>query len=229
MHSFSLRMLLSEANSAGEKKISNLLQNHRQEELIAAQSFVENLLKESLQKLEEENTEKQSFMRWELGACWVQHLQDQKNSDKDKKQGGEKEKKKTADKSLKETKVEGLGKPLKALKNSKNSVDTADKNLSEGTSLLESQKYKPSDVELPHGESSASENESLLKNLLPEAAFTRLKESETGLHQKVEMHTIYRIDPIAMLLFAVLVNEMFVKINLSFILIHIIGNYTCYV
>lgn len=191
IHSFSLRMLLNEANSAGEKRISNLLQNHRQEELITAQTFVEKLLKESLQKLEEEETEKQSFMRWELGACWVQHLQDQKNSDKDKKQGSEKEKKKTADKPLKETKVEGLGKPLKALKNSKNALDTADKassgaKSSEVASSAESQKEKSSDVELPHGESSASENEGLLKNLLSDAAFTRLKESETGLHQKVE-------------------------------------------
>ncbi|XP_062190047.1 protein REDUCED CHLOROPLAST COVERAGE 1 isoform X2 [Phragmites australis] len=187
----SLRMLLNEANSTGEKKISNLSQNHRQEELTAAQTFVEKLLKESLEKLEEEETEKQSFMRWELGACWVQHLQDQKNSDKDKKQGSEKEKKKTVDKALKETKVEGLGKPLKALKNSKNAVDTAEKGsslgakiLSEGTSSAESQKDRASDVELPQGESSASENERLLKDLLLDAAFTRLKESETGLHQK---------------------------------------------
>jgi protein TIF31 len=182
-------MLLNEANSTGEKKISSLSQNHRQEELTTAQNFVETLLKESLQKLEEEETEKQSFMRWELGACWVQHLQDQKNSDKDKKQGGEKDKKKTVDKSLKATKIEGLGKPLKALKNSK-IVDTADTGSSLGAkSSAESQKDKPSDTELPQGESNASENENLLKDLLPESAFTRLKESETGLHQKV-MHCI---------------------------------------
>ncbi|ONM53049.1 Tetratricopeptide repeat (TPR)-like superfamily protein [Zea mays] len=179
----SLRMLLNEATSTGEKKISNLSQNHRQEELIAAQTFVEKLLKESLQKLEEEENVKHSFMRWELGACWVQHLQDQKNSDKDKKQGGEKDKKKTLDKS-KEPKIEGLGKPLKALKNAKN-VDSADLGSSAGPkSSAESQKDKPSDVKLPQGESSASENENLLKDLLPESAFTRLKESETGLHQK---------------------------------------------
>ncbi|KAL6639123.1 hypothetical protein ACP70R_022853 [Stipagrostis hirtigluma subsp. patula] len=187
----SLRMLLNEANSTGDKKASNLPQNHRQEELAGAQNFVEKLLKESLQKLEEEETEKQAFMRWELGACWVQHLQDQKNSDKDKKQGSEKEKKKTGDKALKETKVEGLGKPLKALKNSKNVVDTADKgsslggkSLSEGTGSAESQKDKPSDAELHQGEANASENESLLKGLLSDSAFTRLKESETGLHKK---------------------------------------------
>lgn len=182
-------MLLNEATSTGEKKISNLSQNHRQEELIVAQTFVEKLLKESLQKLEEEENVKHSFMRWELGACWVQHLQDQKNSDKDKKQGGEKDKKKTLDKS-KEPKIEGLGKPLKALKNAKN-VDSADLGSSAGPkSSAESQKDKPSDVKLPQGESSASENENLLKDLLPESAFTRLKESETGLHQKV-MHLFF--------------------------------------
>lgn len=185
----SLRMLLNEASATGEKKIHT--QSHRQEELTTAQTFAENLLKESLRKLEEEETDKQSFMRWELGACWVQHLQDQKNSDKEKKQGGEKEKKKMADKSVKETKIEGLGKPLKALKHSKNVVDTAEKgpssgnkNLSDGISSVESQKVKPSSVELPQGDCIASENESLLKDVLPDSAFTRLKDSETGLHQK---------------------------------------------
>ncbi|XP_040381956.1 protein TSS [Oryza brachyantha] len=187
----SLRMLLNEANSTGEKKMLNLPQIHKQEELTAAHTFVENLLKESLQKLEEEESGKQPFMRWELGACWVQHLQDQKNSDKDKKQGGEKEKKKVVDKAAKEAKIEGLGKPLKALKNSKNNVDAAEKGsslgekaMSDGTSSAESQKIKPSAVELPQGESNASENESFLKDLLSDSAFTRLKDSETGLHQK---------------------------------------------
>lgn len=185
----SLRVLLNEANSTGEKKIST--QSHRQEELTAARNFAENLLKESLQKLEEEETDKQSFMRWELGACWVQHLQDQKNADKDKKQSGEKEKKKLVDKTVKETKIEGLGKPLKALKNSKNVVDATDKgssswdkSVSDGTSSAESQKVKPSSVELPQGDCVSSETESLLKDVLSDSAFTRLKDSETGLHMK---------------------------------------------
>uniref|UniRef100_A0ACD5UN94 Uncharacterized protein n=2 Tax=Avena sativa TaxID=4498 RepID=A0ACD5UN94_AVESA len=185
----SLRMLLNEASATGEKKIPT--QSHRQEELTAAQTFAENLLNESLGKLEEEETDKRSSMRWELGACWVQHLQDQKNSDKEKKQGGEKEKKKTVDKAVKETKVEGLGKPLKALKHSKNVVGAAEKgsspgnkSLSDGTSSVESQKVKPSSVELPQGDCIASGNESLLKDVLPDSAFTRLRDSETGLHQK---------------------------------------------
>ncbi|CAM0905756.1 unnamed protein product [Alopecurus aequalis] len=185
----SLRMLLNEASATGEKKIPT--QSHRQEELTAAQTFAENLLKESLQNLEEQETDKQSFMRWELGACWVQHLQDQKKSDKEKKQGAEKEKKKTVDRTMKETKIEGLGKPLKALKHSKNTVDAPEKGsasgnkiLSDGTSSVESQKVRPQSVELPQGDCIASENESLLKDALPNSAFTRLKDSETGLHQK---------------------------------------------
>lgn len=204
-------MLLNEANSTGEKKISSLSQNHRHEELTTAQTFVEKLLKESLQKLEEEENEKQSFMRWELGACWVQHLQDQKNSDKDKKQGGEKDKKKTADKSLKETKIEGLGKPLKALKNSKN-AGTADTGSSLGTkSSAESQKDKP----IEQGESNSSENENLLKDLLPESAFTRLKESETGLHQKVthciSLQLKSQISYMLLCIVLILLSEMLIK------------------
>ncbi|XP_045090860.1 protein REDUCED CHLOROPLAST COVERAGE 1 isoform X2 [Aegilops tauschii subsp. strangulata] len=185
----SLRMLLNEANATGEKKLPT--QSHRQEELTAAQTYAENLLKESLQNLEEEETDKQSFMRWELGACWVQHLQDLKKSDKDKKQGDGKEKKKTVNKDVKETKIEGLGKPLKALKHPKNAVDASGKGSSSGnksltdtTSSGESQKVKPSSVEPLQGDCITSENEFLLKDVLLDSAFTRLKDSETGLHQK---------------------------------------------
>ncbi|KAF7023888.1 hypothetical protein CFC21_036317 [Triticum aestivum] len=185
----SLRMLLNEANATGEKKLPT--RSHRQEELTAAQTYAENLLKESLQNLEEEETGKQSFMRWELGACWVQHLQDLQKSDKDKKQGDGKEKKKMVDKAVKETKIEGLGKPLKALKHPKNAVDASgkgsssgNKSLTDATSSGENQKVNPSSVESPQGDCIASESEILLKDVLLDSAFTRLKDSETGLHQK---------------------------------------------
>ncbi|VAH64208.1 unnamed protein product [Triticum turgidum subsp. durum] len=185
----SLRMLLNEANATGEKKLPT--RSHRQEELTAAQTYAENLLKESLQNLEEEETGKQSFMRWELGACWVQHLQDLQKSDKDKKQGDGKEKKKMVDKAVKETKIEGLGKPLKALKHPKNAVDASgkgsssgNKSLTDATSSGENQKVNPSSVESLQGDCIASESEILLKDVLLDSAFTRLKDSETGLHQK---------------------------------------------
>ncbi|XP_037414176.1 protein TSS-like [Triticum dicoccoides] len=185
----SLRMLINEANATGEKKLPT--QSHRQEELTAAQTYAENLLKGSLQNLEEEETDKQSFMRWELGACWVQHLQDLKKSDKDKKQGDGKEKKKMVDKAVKETKIEGLGKPLKALKHPNNAVDASgkgsssgNKSLTDATSSGENQKVNSSSVESPQGDCITSESEILLKDVLLDSAFTRLKDSETGLHQK---------------------------------------------
>ncbi|RVW23553.1 Zinc finger BED domain-containing protein RICESLEEPER 2 [Vitis vinifera] len=53
--------------------------------------------------------------RWELGACWIQHLQDQNNTEKDKKPSTAKTKN--------EMKVEGLGTPLRSLKNNKKNLD----------------------------------------------------------------------------------------------------------
>ncbi|KAJ4818284.1 Tetratricopeptide repeat (TPR)-like superfamily protein [Rhynchospora pubera] len=166
----SLRMLLHKSN--GEKRSPNHSQISKNDELTTAQAFVENLLSESLKRLESEETGLNSFTRWELGACWIQHLQDQNNSEKEKKNGGtEKEKKKSASEKLsKETKVEGLGKPLKALKNSKHLIpELSEKGSNEGDGLK--------------GKDEARENE-LLKSLLNESAFARLKESDTGLHTK---------------------------------------------
>jgi protein TIF31 len=68
-------MLLNEASATGEKKIHT--QSHRQEELTTAQTCAENLLKESLRKLEKEEADKQSFMRRNLVP--VGNLQDHKN------------------------------------------------------------------------------------------------------------------------------------------------------
>lgn len=163
-------MLLHKNN--GEKRSPSSTQIPKHDELTTAQAFVENLLRESLERLESEEADLNSFTRWELGACWIQHLQDQNNTEKEKKSGGtEKEKKKSASEKVpKETKVEGLGKPLKALKNSKHTPEASEKGSNEGDSLK--------------GKDEVRENE-LLKSLLNESAFTRLKESETGLHTKV--------------------------------------------
>jgi protein TIF31 len=168
---FSLRMILHKNNV--EKRSPSNTQIPKNDELTTAQAFVESLLRESLQRLKSEETDLNSFTRWELGACWIQHLQDQNNTEKEKKNGGtEKDKKKsTSEKVPKVTKVEGLGKPLKALKNSKYVVtEGSEKGSNEGNSLK--------------GKEDMRENE-LLKSLLNECAFTRLKESETGLHTKV--------------------------------------------
>lgn len=152
-------------------------------ELNSSRSFVEDLLEESLHKLQEERIEGENYVRWELGACWVQHLQDQKKTEKDKKSL-------TTDKTKNEMKVEGLGTPLKSLKNKKKTSDgttvetqSGKLNFSTDDSNIEREKTTmPSAAsEL---ETNVDEKELMLKKLLPDSAFTRLKESETGLHQK---------------------------------------------
>ncbi|CAA6671503.1 unnamed protein product [Spirodela intermedia] len=166
-----LRLLLHKKHPEHNRGSSNS-QSSKYEDIRLAHAFVEGVLTESLTKLETEKVNQDSFMRWELGACWIQHLQDQKNGDKDKKQTGEKDRKQNAEKIGLESKVEGLGKPLRFLKNSKKKLQSDEgKDLSMASSS-------------DQVETSAYENEQELKKLLSEAAFIRLKESETGLHQK---------------------------------------------
>lgn len=153
------------------------------EELSASCAFVEKLLEESLAKLDKEELDSGSFVRWELGACWIQHLQDQKNTDKDKKPSGEKAKN--------EMKVEGLGTPLRSLKNTKkksegaNTKGQSDSSKSHADGVVGEVENAIGSVDSKY-ETSAKENELVLTEMLSDAAFARLKESETGLHCKVK-------------------------------------------
>ncbi|GMI75932.1 FLOURY ENDOSPERM LIKE 2, REDUCED CHLOROPLAST COVERAGE [Hibiscus trionum] len=169
----SLRFLLhktipSELNVPGSP--SQVLEH---EDLSSSQFLIERLLEESLAKLEEEELEEKPFVRWELGACWIQHLQDQ-NTQKDKKPYGEKHKN--------EMKLGGLGTPLRSLKNKKKS----DGNIGSGNSnshpdAVENVIAASMESEL---ETSSRDDELVLKRKLSEEAFARLKESETELHRK---------------------------------------------
>jgi protein TIF31 len=156
----------------------NEIQMFESEELGGTDAFVEKLIKKSLAKLEEEELSSDYFVRWELGACWVQHLQDQNSTEKDKKP--------SLEKANNEMKVEGLGKPLKALKNNKKKSDSTNTNCASehSKSNPEGENDALSSSESQH-ETVAVENELVLKRMLSEAAFTRLKESGTGLHCKV--------------------------------------------
>ncbi|KAK3001120.1 hypothetical protein RJ639_022477 [Escallonia herrerae] len=177
----SLRLLLHKRAASEHNKMTPHSLTVEREELSSAREFVERLLSESLNKLQEEEVEGDTFTRWELGACWIQHLQDQNKTEKEKKLSSEKAKN--------EMKVEGLGTPLRSLKNRK-------KNSDGGNIELQTQNLKSTDVGngevensvSPSAESqlevNADENELALRRLLSDAAFTRLKESETGLHCK---------------------------------------------
>lgn len=153
------------------------------EEHSSSQAYVERLLEDSIMKLQEGETEENTFVRWELGACWIQHLQDQKKTEKNKKPSSEKAKN--------EMKVEGLGTTLKSLKNikknsDKNSTEIHSENLESDKDFVNEEAEKTvTNSKKPLPDNVANKNELMLKELLSDSAFTRLKESETGLHLKV--------------------------------------------
>lgn len=178
----SLRLLLHKTPPPEYYKPAPHMQSLGHEEINASRSFVEGLLEKSLAKLEEKELGLDHVVRWELGACWIQHLQDQKNTGKDKKPSGENAKN--------EMKVEGLGTNLRSLRNNRKKTD--------GSNLKGQFENSRSNAEgvigeaehsiLPSIESqletNAKENELAMKRVLSEAAFARLKETETDLHCK---------------------------------------------
>ncbi|KAL9254531.1 REDUCED CHLOROPLAST COVERAGE 1-like protein [Drosera capensis] len=165
----SLRLLLHKRASTEPQKSAMLLQVSDDKKHTAAKAFVEKILGESLLKLQDEKLGKDDFIRWELGACWIQHLQDQKNN--------EKEKKSSLEKTKSETKIQGLGSPLRFLKSKK----------AEGIAPLQSESFSSQgDANSAASllETDSNEDELPLRQMLSEAAFVRLKESQTRLHQK---------------------------------------------
>lgn len=128
-------------------------------------------------KLQGEATKHSRSIRWELGACWVQHLQNQAS--------GKTESKKTEEAKVKPA-VKGLGKQGGLLKEIKKKIDDRSSKTEQGkdatlTNSLDMNKK----LDASHLEKLDEEKEMLWRKLLPEAAYLRLKESETGLHQKV--------------------------------------------
>ncbi|KAK8482986.1 hypothetical protein V6N11_061872 [Hibiscus sabdariffa] len=169
----SLRFLLHKTIPSEHNKSASSSQVLEHEELSSCQVSIERLLEESLAKLEEEKLEHKPFLRWELGACWIQHLQDKINTQKDKKPSGEKDNN--------EMKLGGLGTPLRSLKNKKK----LDGNVGSGNSnthpdAVENVAAAALESQL---ETSSRDDELVLKRKLSEEAFARLKESKTGLHR----------------------------------------------
>ena len=78
------------------------------------QNFVRKILTDSLQKLESEAPMVTRPIRWELGACWVQHLQSQ---------ASEKIETKKSDETKDVPTVKGLGKQFGQLKEIKKKTD----------------------------------------------------------------------------------------------------------
>ncbi|KAI3524274.1 hypothetical protein L1887_02927 [Cichorium endivia] len=151
----SLRMLLHKSSTPHSSQ--------RVEDSHAAKVLVKKVMEESLQKMQEEDSRNTKSIRWELGACWVQHLQTSGKSDS-----------KTDSEAKIEPTVKGLGKSL--LKEIKKKSDKVEKEVATNS--------KSDDISNKESTKLDEENEIILKKLLPEAAYLRLKESDTGLHLK---------------------------------------------
>lgn len=167
----SLRMLLHKPCAPSSGGVQRL-QNCDPQDNKTTRSFVHKILTDSLQKLESEAPMVTRPIRWELGACWVQHLQNQTSE-------------KTETKKNEETKdvpiVKGLGKQFGQLKEIKKKID--DKS-GKSASAKENTSPNTGNAHIDDTGSAKEDNEAVLQRLLPEAAFQRLKESETGLHAK---------------------------------------------
>ncbi|XP_077222879.1 tetratricopeptide repeat (TPR)-like superfamily protein isoform X2 [Tasmannia lanceolata] len=176
-----LRMLLHKSSTPQSSPAPQGPSFVDSEELQSTRSLVRKVLGDSLVKLEGEVAKQRKSIRWELGACWVQHLQNQASG-------------KTESKKSEETKVEptvkGLGKQgglLKEIKkktDDKSSKNDPGKENSNSNGSDTSKQNVADTVDQKELERQDREKEMMLRKLLTQAAFLRLKESETGLHLK---------------------------------------------
>lgn len=159
-------MLLHKSTTPQSSSPVQRVQNADLEELRSSRPLVRQVLNESLQRLQGEESTSEKSIRWELGACWVQHLQN-----------GKDEPKKNEEVKV-EPSVKGLGKHgglLKDLK--KKSDDQINKTESASNNSDANKKELEKD----------EDKEIIWRKVIPEAAYLRLKESETGLHLKVTL------------------------------------------
>lgn len=176
----SLRMLLHKSITTQASNTSTRSQSTSVDQLQYSRTIVREVMEKSLLRLQEEPAKNSKSIRWELGACWVQHLQNQASG-------------KTEPTKMEETKLEpvvkGLGKQGGLLKEIKKKADL-------GTSKVEPGK-EVDPTNQKELEKQDEDKEQMWKMLLPESAYLRLKESETGLHKKspeelIDMaHTYY--------------------------------------
>ncbi|WCJ30165.1 Tetratricopeptide repeat (TPR)-like superfamily protein [Euphorbia peplus] len=183
----SLRMLLNKSSSSQSPSTVQRVQIGDSESSNSGRALVRKVLEESLLKLQEESGKQTKSIRWELGACWVQHLQNQASGKTESKKNEE----------IKpEPAVKGLGKQGALLKEIKKKLDVRSSKTEDGKDLSTSDMKKKLDNQ-KELEKKEEEMESMWKQLVHEAAYLRLKESETGLHLKspselIEMaHTYY--------------------------------------
>lgn len=169
----SLRIQLHRSHSAGKSGGNQPPPQCESDDLESFRCVVHEQVKHYLTKLEEESASSERPIRWELGSCWVQHLQKKETVTEDVSG-------KPATNGETDLSVKGLGKQFKVLKIKNNNKK------SENTSL------SGLDGEADHLQQNLH-FEAELKELLSEEAFSRLKESGTGLHLKSKEELIKMI------------------------------------
>ncbi|KAL8457034.1 hypothetical protein ACS0TY_035027 [Phlomoides rotata] len=134
--------------------------------------MVQKVMKDSLTKLDDNLATAERCIRWELGSCWVQHLQKQ-DTPADNNSASHKDGNKA------ESVVKGLGKQFKMLKKREKKIPSdsgKDEEENDGPSSL--------NMENNAGGGNICDSNCELLKYVPEEAFLRLKDTGTGLHTK---------------------------------------------
>ncbi|KAF8407168.1 hypothetical protein HHK36_006294 [Tetracentron sinense] len=163
----------AESSVGGQSTLANL------DDLEAARCLVRRVIKESLTKLEEKPAITEKSIRWELGSCWVQHLQKQETPGSNGSKNNGRENNKT------EPAVEGLGRKFKLLKKREKETGIISSNTDTGETDSKAGSVDVGErADFGKLNNGGSKSEATIKKLIPEAAFLRLEETRTGLHQK---------------------------------------------
>nr|XP_011459345.1 PREDICTED: clustered mitochondria protein homolog [Fragaria vesca subsp. vesca] len=174
----SLRMLLQQSSLLQSTTVQRS-QSTDLESLHSARSLVRKVLEESLLRLQGGPSNHTKSIRWELGACWVQHLQNQASAKNEPKKNEE---------AKIELAVKGLGKQGGLLKEIKKKMDIRSSKTEQGKEVLGGNNLdhnKNSDTSSQEElQKRDAENKINWRKLLPDASYSRLKESDTGLHLK---------------------------------------------
>ncbi|PKU63385.1 Clustered mitochondria protein [Dendrobium catenatum] len=148
-------------------------------EVRAGRCLVHRIISDSLYNLEKVLGFTEKAFRWELGTCWLQHLQKNKNSAVE----GDNEKEED---NFVEPIVKGFGKQFEQLKRIRKKTNTIhSKSVKEDSNVDDAQLKEISNAEKLE-ELEGNENYELKKRITEEA-FKFLIDSGTGLHQKVEL------------------------------------------
>ncbi|KAG6734003.1 hypothetical protein I3843_01G241800 [Carya illinoinensis] len=144
--------------------------------LETSRCLVRRVIKESLKMLKEKPIDSERSIRWELGSCWMQHLQKKETLSEKSSIGPD-------DVNAAEHAVKGLGKQFKFLKRreKKQSTVSCTWDKEENDSRPGNLHVETDSGELCNGELCSTAG---LDKLLSEDAFLRLKETGTGFHLK---------------------------------------------